>query len=248
MIAARTARVLIVEDDRELAHVLRRNLEAEGYDVAIDTNGPDGARAAHDETIDLVILDIMLPVVDGFDVLEMIRRHRPDVPILMLTARRHVDDKVLAFKLGADDYLTKPFGIQELTARVAALLRRAGPRGSAIGQHDGNILREGPIEVRVAGRQVTRDGRRINLTPKAFDLLVALLARRGETVHRGELMRQIWGYADGVVSRTLDAHIAELRRRLERRPNDPELIHTVWKVGYRCSFEPGTEGIDISPA
>jgi DNA-binding response OmpR family regulator len=240
-------RVLIVEDDRELAHVLRRNLEAEGYAVSVAFTGPDGAHAARDETIDLVILDVMLPLMDGFDVLERIRRHRPNLSVLLLTARRQLDDKVLAFKLGADDYLTKPFGIEELTARVAALLRRAdraGSRPDAVAPP--NVLREGPVEVQVAGRTVLRDGRRINLTPKAFDLLVALLARRGETINRTELMSRIWGYADGVISRTLDAHVAELRRRLERRPNEPELIHTVWKVGYRCAYEPQEKEIRSS--
>jgi DNA-binding response OmpR family regulator len=237
----RPYRVLLIEDDRDLSNVLRLNLEAVGYTVLTAFEGSDGVRSARNDNPDLVILDIMLPGIDGFEVLDLIRRDRPDVPALMLTARRQMDDKVFAFKIGADDYLTKPFGIQELTLRVAALLRRASRPPAVPAPATPSVLREGPVEVRLAGRTVLCNGVRVDLTPKAFDLLVALLVRRGETVSRVELLRRIWSYADGVTSRTLDAHVAELRRRLERHPRNPELLHTVWKVGYRCAYEPHSE-------
>jgi DNA-binding response OmpR family regulator len=162
--------------------------------------------------------------------------------VLLLTARSQEDDKVHGFDLGADDYVTKPFGMRELAARVSVLLkrdRRAATRqadraGSATDDH---VVRCGPLEVRPHAREVRCRGARVNLTPKAYDLLLALAARDGIAT-REDLMREVWRYEADVESRTLDAHIAELRRKLERDPAVPELVHTAWKVGYRLSHEP----------
>jgi DNA-binding response OmpR family regulator len=218
-------RVLIVEDNRDLAYGLRNNLEIEGYDVDVAVDGAEGLERAKSTRPDLVVLDLMLPKMDGFRVLRALRDDGLTMPVLVLTARGEESDKVRGLKLGADDYLTKPFGLLELLARVEALLRRAAPRAPA------DLV--GDIEIDRSTRTVTRNGNAVELAPKEYDLLIALADRNGAVVSRLELMRQVWGYSDAVITRTIDTHVAELRRKLERDPAQPRHILTVRKVGYR---------------
>lgn len=225
-------RVLVIEDNRDLAYGLRNNLEIEGYEVAVAEDGRSGLLAARDTKPDLVILDLMLPELDGFRVLRALREDGGDIPILILTARGEEADKVRGLRLGADDYVTKPFGLLELLARVEALLRRT--RGGAAPESSpGAVLRFGDVEVHPASRVVHRNGVALELAPKEFELLMALAQARGAVVSRLDLMRQVWGYSAAVVTRTVDTHVAELRRKLEADPAAPRHILTVRKVGYR---------------
>jgi len=220
-------RVLVVEDNADLAYGLRNNLEIEGYDVEVAADGERGLERARASRPDLVILDLMLPRLDGFRVLRAVRAEGLAMPVLILTARGEEADKVRGLKLGADDYVTKPFGVLELLARVEALLRRnAAPP---------QVERIGEIEIDRATRSVCRRGRPVELAPKEFDLLVALADRRGAIATRLDLMRQVWGWSDAVITRTIDTHVAELRRKLEEDPAKPRVILTVRKVGYRLA-------------
>ena len=224
-------RLLLVEDNPDLAFGLRTGLEIEGYEVHHAEDGPSGLRMARELVPDLLILDLMLPGLDGYRVLRSLRDSGHDMPVLILTARGEETDKVLGFRLGADDYVTKPCGVLELLARVGALLRRARP-------HDGTPSpapneRFGDVEINPASRQVTRSGKLIQLSPKEFDLLLALVRRRGAVASRLELLKEVWGHRVEVMTRTVDIHIAELRRKLEDDPSEPKHILTVWKAGYR---------------
>jgi DNA-binding response OmpR family regulator len=174
----------------------------------------------------------MLPDLDGYEVLSRLRAEGNDVPVLILTARAEEVDRVRGFRTGADDYVTKPFGVMELMLRVRAILRRGPPRA---GEREPapEVRRLGDIEVDVEDRTVRRAGQEIPITPKAFDLLLALTEKKGRVASRQELLRRVWGYASAVTTRTVDAHVAELRRKLEPDPANPRLILTVWKVGYR---------------
>ena len=225
------ARILVVEDNLALAEGVAYNLRHEGHDVRVAEDGEAGLTDARSWSPDLVILDLMLPGIDGYGVLSEIRRDRNDVPVIILTARGEEADKVRGFRLDADQYVTKPFGVLELIERVSALLRRSSLRSSAEPQHD--MIRFGDVIVDVAARSVTRGGAPCTLTPKAFDLLLALVVRGGKVVTRQELLREVWGYGAFVLSRTVDSHIAELRRKVERDAARPQHILTVWKVGYR---------------
>src|SRR5687767_9132563 len=203
-------RILIVEDNADLAFGLRNSLEIASYEVIVASDGPAGLREARTVSPDLVILDLMLPGMDGYRVLRAIRESGSGVPVLILTARGEEADKVRGFRLGADDYVTKPFGVLELLARVEALLRRAAKPSNG----DGATMEKfGDVDVDVASRLVHRRGEPVALAPKEFDLLVALLRRRGAVVSRLELMKEVWGYRAAVVSRTVDTHVSELRRK-----------------------------------
>jgi DNA-binding response OmpR family regulator len=219
-------RVLIVEDNPDLAYGLRNNLEIEGYEVEVAADGARGRERACAARPDVVILDLMLPEMDGFRVLRALRAEGFSMPVLILTARGEEADKVRGLKLGADDYVTKPFGLLELLARVEALLRRPARRAP-------DCVRFGEIEVDRDTRAVTRGGVGVELAPKEYDLLVALIDRDGAVVSRLDLMRRVWGYSDAVITRTIDTHVAELRRKLELDPARPRHILTVRKVGYR---------------
>jgi two-component system alkaline phosphatase synthesis response regulator PhoP len=223
-------RVLVIEDNADLALGLRNNLEIEGYAVEVAADGPRGLAQARQTKPDLVILDLMLPGLDGFRVLRAIRDEGLDLPILILTARGEESDKVRGLKLGADDYVTKPFGLLELLARVEALLRRTAVRNGS--QGDG-LIRFGHIEIRSGSRTVTKRGQTVELSPKEFDLLIALWRRHGAVASRLELLRNVWAYSDATVTRTVDTHVGELRRKLEDDPARPRHILTVRKVGYR---------------
>jgi two-component system alkaline phosphatase synthesis response regulator PhoP len=224
------SRVLVVEDNPDLAFGLRNNLEIEGYDVIVADDGPSGLTRAREALPDLVILDLMLPGMDGYRVLRALRSEGFERPVLILTARGEEADKVIGFRNGADDYVTKPFGVLELLARIEALLRRAT---AAVRPQASPAERFGDVEVDRAARTVSRDGIPIYLAPMEFELLLALLHRRGAVATRQELMREVWGHRAVVVSRTVDTHIAELRRKLEHDPAEPRHILTVRKAGYR---------------
>jgi two-component system alkaline phosphatase synthesis response regulator PhoP len=224
-------KILIVEDNVDLAFGLRNNLEIEGYAVNVEHDGPSGLSRAREEQYDLLVLDLMLPGLHGFHVLRALREGRSALPILILTALGAEADKVRGLKLGADDYVTKPFGLLELLARVEALLRRSSSR--PVSSDDEAPIRFGSIEINKSARTVSRSGEPVELTPKEYELLITLLRQSGSVVTRLELMRDVWGYADSVITRTVDTHIAELRRKLEDDPADPRYILTARKVGYR---------------
>jgi two-component system alkaline phosphatase synthesis response regulator PhoP len=228
------ARVLVVEDNTDLAFGLRNNLEIEGYEVAVAADGAVGVTRTFDWRPNLVILDLMLPEMDGFRVLRTLRQRGFDEPVLILTARGEESDKVMGFRQGADDYVTKPFGVLELLARVDVLLRRAArTRDGASPSSTLLISRFGNVEVHRAARIVFRNGREVSLAPMEYDLLCALIDHRGAVMSRHDLMREVWDYDATVVSRTVDTHIVELRRKLEDDPSHPQHILTVRKAGYR---------------
>jgi two-component system response regulator MtrA len=224
------ARVLVVEDQRDLASLLVHNLEIDGLEARAVGDGREVLDLVSSWAPHLVILDLMLPGMDGFEVLRGIRAHTRDLPVLILSARGEEHDKIRGFRLDADQYVTKPFSLVELLERVHALLRR-GSRTSANG--DSAVLSFGDIAIDEASRTVTRCGQAVTLAPKAFDLLRALARRDGRVASRMELLREVWGYGPLVLSRTVDSHIAELRRKLEDDPANPRHIITVFKTGYR---------------
>lgn len=224
------ARILVVEDNVDLAFGLQTALEIDGYEVEVAEDGRRGLERLRQSEPDLLILDLMLPGMDGYSVLREARGEGMTMPVLILTARGEEADKVLGLDCGADDYVTKPFGTLELLARVRAQLRR-----SQMGPAEDDVLKErfGDIEVDGAAHTVTRAGALVSLTPKEFDLLVALVRRQGAAATREDLLKEVWQYEDGVMTRTVDIHIAELRRKLETNPARPQHILTVRKVGYR---------------
>ncbi len=227
-----TRRILLVEDDEPLAETLRYNLIREGYSVTWSADGEDALKQASSKNPDLVILDLMLPKLDGFDVCRRIRSER-DVPILILSARDDETDKVVGLELGADDYVTKPFGLKELLARVRAMIRRSEMRQSEPTEPDETSLVAGDLTVDTESHQVVVGERQVSLTPKEFDLLVHLMRNRGRVVTRDMLLDRIWGYEFNGDTRTIDVHIRWLRSKIEERPDKPSRIVTVRGVGYR---------------
>lgn len=224
-------KVLVVEDNANLAFGLTRSLESEGYEVEAAEDGLRGFEMARAGNPDLVVLDLMLPGMDGYTILKKLRAEGKNVPVLILTARGEEADKVFGFRLGADDYVTKPFSLSELLARVQAILRRAKAAGK---NEDGAAIEEfGEVSINTLARSVKKGGGEVALTPKEFDLLLALVRRRGAIASRLELLKEVWGHQAEVMTRTVDIHIAELRRKLEKDPSTPKHILTVWKAGYR---------------
>jgi two-component system, OmpR family, alkaline phosphatase synthesis response regulator PhoP len=224
-------RILVIEDNRNLATGLRNNLEIEGYEVAVAGDGTSGLALARSTLPDVIVLDLMLPGMDGYRVLKTLREDGIDTPVLILSARGEETDKVLGFHLGADDYVAKPFGLLELLARVEALLRRAASAGT---KHKlATPVSFGDVHVDPGTHTVRRAGETVTLRPKEYDLLIALLQRRGQVASRAELLEEVWGYSGEVYSRTVDTHVAELRRKLEENAAEPRHILTVRKTGYR---------------
>ncbi len=224
-------RILIVEDEPGLRLVLTDRLTSEGYTVSTAADGPAGLEAASQQQFDLIILDIMLPGMDGLEVCRQLRRRSILTPILMLTARGQLGDKVVGLKVGGDDYLTKPFEMAELLARIEALLRRAAQRGP----EEAAVHRFGNITADLRRTVVTREGRPVQLSAKEFQLLQYFLTHRGETLSREELLRQVWGYEAVPNTRTVDVHVAWLRQKLEENPKSPRWILTVVGLGYKFS-------------
>jgi DNA-binding response OmpR family regulator len=218
-------RVLLIEDNPDLAFGLRASLEIEGYEVLHGATGSDGLLLARDDVPDLIVLDLMLPEMSGYEVLRRLRRFNSNIPVLIMTAKGEEADKVQGFRLGADDYVVKPVGVLEFLARVEALLRRSQPRAAT------GVYRFQDLEVDCARRTVAVDGQEVDLSPLEFDLLNTLAVRRGSLVSRAELLKEVWGYRSNIESRTVDTHIAKLRAKIDR--GDQSRIVTVRKKGYR---------------
>jgi DNA-binding response OmpR family regulator len=223
------SRILLIEDNRDYAATLGANLEREGYRVSIATTGADGLAEARARPADLIILDLMLPAMNGYTVLQRLRDIGDGTPVLIMTALGTEDDKLRGFGLGADDYVVKPCGLREILARVRALLRRAG--GSMTEPQP--VVRVGDLTIDFAARSVHRGGAPLMLRPKEFDLLAALVRHRGRVVSRTALLSEVWGYAPGIESRTVETHLAALRQRLGDDPKAPRYIITVRGAGYR---------------
>ena len=224
-----SARVLIVEDEPTLVLTLTDRLRAEGYQVASAETGDDGLRLGREGSFDIILLDVALPGKGGFDVLRDLRQQRVETPVVMLTARGQVVDRVLGLKLGADDYVPKPFDMMELLARVEAVLRRrAGVPTPASG-----TFAFGDVRVDFRRAEVLRGGEPVELSSLEFKLLRYFVEHRGALVGRRELLEQVWGYPGVLQTRTVDVHVASLRQKLERHPAKPEHIVTVHRMGYR---------------
>ena len=219
------ARVLIVEDDRGVRESLARALQFEGYEVHSASDGGEGLQLARVGDADAVILDVMMPVLDGLEVARRLRSSRVATPILMLTARHEISDRVAGLDAGADDYLVKPFALDELLARLRALLRRTGPTEST------DLLTVSDLELDPAGRRVTRAGDEIHLTRTEFDLLELLMFNAGKVLTRDVILERIWGFDFETSSNSLDVYIGYLRRKTEAGDR-PRLIHTVRGVGF----------------
>jgi len=221
--------VLFVEDEEALRMTVGDRLRNEGYTVEFAANGDEGFEKASHLPFDLIILDVMLPNRSGFVVCKDIREAGLITPILMLTARGQTSDKVNGLKIGADDYVTKPFNMQELVARIEALLRRAPIRPAA----QSDVFDFGSLHVDLVGTEATKDNRTVNLSAREFQLLRYFIERRGATLSRDELLKQVWGYSADMYTRTVDVHIASLRQKLEDDPKQPKLILTVQGLGYK---------------
>lgn len=222
--------ILIVEDNADLAFGLRNNLEIEGYAVDVAQDGREALGRIRELSPDLVILDLMMPGLDGYRVLKTLREDGDLTPVLILSARGEEADKVRGFRLGADDFVTKPFSLLELLARVEALLRRGQ---TVMPLPEREVYHFGDIDVDVSAQSVTRKGVPVQITHREFSILLVLLRRRGAVVSRLDLLREIWGHRGAIMSRTIDTHIMELRRKLGDDPNEPRHIITVRKSGYR---------------
>ena len=220
--------ILLVEDEMTLSETLRYNLEREGYNVLVAGDGVQGLELARREHPDLVILDVMLPRLDGFSVCRILRQES-DVSIIMLTARQDEVDRIAGLELGADDYVSKPFSLGELLARVRAIMRRTDRRPSA----DREVLDAGTLRVDTGSRRVWRDGAELTLSQKEFDLLTCLIRNRGIALSRDVLLDRVWGYDFPGDNRTVDVHIRWLREKIEPDPGRPIYIQTVRGIGYR---------------
>jgi len=221
--------ILLIEDNRDYAAALRANLEREGYDVTVAPTGVEGLELAKRNAPDLIILDLMLPAMSGFTVLQRLRDEGRQAPVLIMTALGTEEEKLRGFGLGADDYVVKPCGLLEILARVRALLKRSSAGASA----PKSEVQVGDLTIDFGARLVRRDDAEIALRPKEFDLLAALVRHRGRVVSRADLLREVWGYAAGTESRTVETHLAALRERLGDDPQAPRYIVTVRRAGYR---------------
>lgn len=218
--------LLLVEDEPSLVLALTDRLEAEGYRVTAVGDGDVALAEASAGTFDLILLDGMLPGRDGYDVCRTLRQRGLDTPILMLSARGQVVDRVVGLQLGADDYLTKPFDVSELLARIDALLRRTKPAGV-------NVYAFGDVVVGIKSAEVEKRGQRVELTAREFQLLTYLIEHRGAVISRDELLNAVWGYEESVFTRTVDVHVGVLRQKLETHPRKPRHILTVHGLGYK---------------
>jgi DNA-binding response OmpR family regulator len=228
-------RVLVVDDDPTVSDVVRRYLERAGFAVALAAHGPDALDVFERDHSDLVVLDLMLPGIDGLEVCRRLRTRAPDVPIVMLTALGEEADRVLGLELGADDYMTKPFSPRELVLRVQSVLRRAGrPPSTQVPEG----LADGDLVVDVARRIATLRGKELALTVREFDLLSFLLRNPGRAYKRAELLEAVWGWTFGDHS-TVTVHVRRLREKVEDEPAEPRRIVTVWGVGYRYEADAG---------
>ena len=225
-------RILLVEDEPGLVLTLSDRLAREGYLVESSTDGENGLERAAGEAFDLVILDVMLPRLNGFDVLKELRRRNVETPVIMLTARGQVVDRVVGLKLGADDYVTKPFEMVELLARIEAKLRRA-----PVAPHPSEGYQFGGVRVDFRRAEVTKDGQPLEVSAREFQLLKYFIEHRGATLTREELLNEVWGYNAMPSTRTVDVHVAWLRQKIEPNPHVPRFIHSVRGDGYRLTVD-----------
>ena len=228
--------ILIVEDDSDLANLVALHLQDLSFETTVYGDGKAGLDAALAGDHALIVLDLMLPSMDGFDVCREVRRVKPTLPILMLTAKNEELDRVLGLELGADDYVTKPFSVRELGARVKAILRRTSAAESspaAVAAAAGEVIDVSDLSIDLAKRRVRRSGNEVELTAKEFDLLVLFASNPGKVFSRNELLDKVWGYQYEGYGHTVNSHINRLRAKVEPQPSDPTLITTVWGVGYR---------------
>ncbi|MEI6048972.1 MAG: response regulator transcription factor [Bacteroidota bacterium] len=222
-------KILIIEDEIDLIKGLKLNLSDEGYDVAWAVNGLEGLRKALEEAPDLIILDIMLPEMDGLEVCQKLRQKNIGIPIIMLTAKGEEIDKVVGLEIGADDYITKPFSIRELLARIKARLRHAEKEGKAIS----TLYSFGDIEIDFDRYKVRRKGKELDFTSLEMEILKYFIAHRGEVVPRNDLLDKVWGYETYPTTRTIDNHILKLRKKIEEEPSHPRYLLSVYGGGYR---------------
>jgi DNA-binding response OmpR family regulator len=221
--------ILIVEDDPAMLRGLKDNFEFKGYGTLTAADGEQGLDLALNKKPDLILLDIMLPKINGYEICRLIRQEKLDMPIIMLTAKGEESDIVLGLNLGADDYVTKPFSIKELLARVAAFLRRSK-------QTEQDIYEFGDYRLDMQGRKLTCKGKEIDLSPKEFKLMELFVKRPGRALTRDEILNTVWGYDCIVTPRSIDRFVATLRNKIERDPHNPVFIHTIREIGYK--FEP----------
>ena len=226
------ARVLVVDDEPVLVDTIRYKLRREGYEVHVAGDGVEGLRLAQAAAPDIVVLDLMLPGLDGLEVCRQLRR-QSTVPILMLTAKDDEVDKIVGLEVGADDYMTKPFSLHELVARIRAMLRRSRMQQAVAAPDAEQPIRSGDLEVDSLQRRVLLRGGVLQLKPKEFDLLVYLMQHRGRVLTRDQLLEKVWGYTFGGDTRTVDVHMRWLREKIEDNPGSPRRLETIRGVGYR---------------
>ena len=229
MVSTMGSKILVVEDEPALLEALRYNFSREGYQVVTASDGAEAVEQARQQRPDVIVLDLMLPKLDGLEVCRILRRDMT-VPILMLTAKGEEVDRVVGLEMGADDYVTKPFSLRELLARVRAMLRRAGMPAAPQGE---DVIRAGDLEVDPARRQASMNGVPLVLKPREFDLLAFLARSQGLVFTREQLLEKVWGYRYAGDSRTVDVHVHWLRQKLERDPQNPQHLVTVRGVGYK---------------
>ena len=222
-------KILIIEDELDLIKGLKLNLSDEGYDVDWAVNGVEGLRKATEETPDLILLDIMLPEMNGLEVCRRLRQKNTDIPVIMLTAKGEEIDKVVGLEIGADDYMTKPFSIRELVARIKASLRHAEKSNRPLPE----LIAFGDIEIDFARFKLNRKGKELDLTSLEMDILRYFISHRGEVISRNDLLNKIWGYESFPTTRTIDNHILKLRKKIEDDPSHPRYFLSVYGGGYR---------------
>jgi DNA-binding response OmpR family regulator len=233
----RNTSLLVVEDDENISTMIDEHFSRAGYSVKTAEDGLAGVQAALNDHPDVVVLDLMLPKMDGLAVCREIREKAPYIPILMLTAKDDVVDKVLGLEMGADDYITKPFSLRELEARIKSVLRRARKTVQTEGTGDEAPIVRGKLRIEPSKREVTVGDRQVELTPKEFDLLRLFASNPGRVFPRKYLLEKIWDYSYEGYDRTIDSHINRLRAKIEENPENPQMVLTVWGIGYKFSDE-----------
>jgi DNA-binding response OmpR family regulator len=233
----RKTSLLVVEDDENISTMINEHFSRAGYSVKTAEDGLAGVQAALNDHPDVVVLDLMLPKMDGLAVCREIREKAPFIPILMLTAKDDVVDKVLGLEMGADDYITKPFSLRELEARIKSVLRRSRSAVATDGAGDEAPIVRGKLRIEPSKREVTVGERQVELTPKEFDLLRLFASNPGRVFPRKYLLEKIWDYSYEGYDRTIDSHINRLRAKIEENPENPQMVLTVWGIGYKFSDE-----------
>lgn len=228
----------MVEDDADISHLLEINLKDIAFQVDVVNNGVDGLNRASNHDYQLIVLDLMLPGMDGLELCRRLRSQSVNIPVLMLTARSSELDRVLGLELGADDYLTKPFSIKELQARVKAILRRVELSAKQMAANPDEIIEVQSLVIDVSGRNVFIDNHAVELTAREFDLLLHFARNPGRVYSRGQLLDYVWGYSHNGYEHTVNSHINRLRKKIEQNPEQSQYIETVWGVGYRFREHP----------